>query len=90
MDEDRDDLTGREEEIQEETNTSGEEAHRIGEFRDLRDKMDTLLDSNKTLLDRLDSIARALATRTVETDTPKDETEDFEDYTDPRERDYSL
>ena len=44
MDEDEkptteDDLTPDEQEIEAETGTSGEEAHRIGEFDDLRDRL---------------------------------------------------
>ena len=34
-----DDLTPEEQEIEDETGTSGEEAHRIGEFDDLRDRL---------------------------------------------------
>ena len=47
MDEDEkptteDDLTPEEQEIEDETGTSGEEAHRIGEFDDLRDRMERI------------------------------------------------
>ena len=35
-----DDLTPEEREIKNETDTSGEEAHRIGEFDDLRDRLE--------------------------------------------------
>lgn len=37
-----DDLTPEEQEIEEETGTSGEEAHRIGEFDDLRDRLERI------------------------------------------------
>lgn len=47
MDEDEkpvtdDDLTPDEQEIEDETDTSGEEAHRIGEFDDLRDRLERI------------------------------------------------
>ena len=47
MDEDEkptteDDLTPDEQEIEDETGTSGEEAHRIGEFDDLRDRLERI------------------------------------------------
>lgn len=37
-----DDLTPEEQGIEDETDTSGEEAHRIGEFDDLRDRLDRI------------------------------------------------
>lgn len=37
-----DDLTPEEREIEDETDTSGEEAHRIGEFDDLRDRLERI------------------------------------------------
>lgn len=37
-----DDLTPDEREIENETDTSGEEAHRIGEFDDLRDRLERI------------------------------------------------
>lgn len=37
-----DDLTPDEREIEDETDTSGEEAHRIGEFDDLRDRLERI------------------------------------------------
>lgn len=37
-----DDLTPEEQEIEDETDTSGEEAHRIGEFDDLRDRLERI------------------------------------------------
>lgn len=47
MDEDEkpeteDELTPDEQEIEDETGTSGEEAHRIGEFDDLRDRLERI------------------------------------------------
>lgn len=39
-----DDLTPEEREIEDETGTSGEEAHRIGEFDDLRDRLERIED----------------------------------------------
>lgn len=37
-----DDLTPEEQETEDETDTSGEEAHRIGEFDDLRDRLERI------------------------------------------------
>lgn len=37
-----DDLTPEEQEIEDDTGTSGEEAHRIGEFDDLRDRLERI------------------------------------------------
>lgn len=37
-----DDLTAEEQAIEDETDTSGEEAHRIGEFDDLRDRLERI------------------------------------------------
>lgn len=37
-----DDLTPDKQEIEDETDTSGEEAHRIGEFDDLRDRLERI------------------------------------------------
>lgn len=37
-----DDLTPEKQEIEDETDTSGEEAHRIGEFDDLRDRLERI------------------------------------------------
>lgn len=39
---DEDDLTPHEREIEDETDTSGEETHRIGEFDDLRDRLERI------------------------------------------------
>ena len=40
-----DELTPDEREIEDETGTSGEEAHRIGEFADLRDRLERIEDT---------------------------------------------
>lgn len=40
-----DDLTPDEQEIEDETDTSGEEAHRIGEFDDLRNRLERIEDT---------------------------------------------
>lgn len=40
-----DDLTRNEREIEDETDTSGEEAHRISEFDDLRDRLERIEDT---------------------------------------------
>lgn len=89
-----DDLTQEEEEIREDTGTTGEVAHRVGEFRDLRDRLERLQTGQDELKDALDRMARILATRAVETDEGNDmvneSVEDIEEYTDPRERDYSM
>ena len=42
---DEDELTPGEQEIEDETDTSGEEAHRIGEFDDLRDRLERIEDT---------------------------------------------
>lgn len=93
-DETRDDLTEGEERVEEDTGASGEVAHRVGEFRDLRDRLERVEDGQARILEAVERVARALATRAVETDAadePEDEAGDGgEAYTDPRERDYSL
>lgn len=43
MDEEKDDLTTEETETEEDTGIDAEEAHRVGEFDDLRDKLDTVI-----------------------------------------------
>lgn len=42
LDAEADDLTPEEREIEDDTDTSGEEAHRIGEFDDLRDRLERI------------------------------------------------
>lgn len=92
MDEEtRDDLTEAEEATVEDTGVSGEEAHRIGEFRDLRDRIESVAERQDEILDRIDRVARALAAQAVVSDDGEAAPEqDVEDYVDPRERDYSL
>ena len=46
---DEDELTQREEETVERDDVTGEEAHRVGEFRELRDKLDSVLGELKGL-----------------------------------------
>lgn len=63
MDEDEkptteDDLTQDEREIEDETGTSGEEAHRIGEFDDLRDRLERI----ETALGNITSTLEAMRT----------------------------
>lgn len=61
MDEDKkpkteDDLTPDEQEVEDETGTSGEEAHRIGEFDDLRDRLERIENTLGTITETLDSM----------------------------------
>lgn len=62
MDEDEkpetDDLTPEEREIEEETGTDGEEAHRIGEFDDLRDRLERI----ESALGNITSMLEAMRT----------------------------
>lgn len=53
-----DDLTPDEQEIEDETGTSGEEAHRIGEFDDLRDRLERI----ETALGNITSMLEAMRT----------------------------
>lgn len=53
-----DDLTPEEREIEDETDTSGEEAHRIGEFDDLRDRLDRI----ESVLGNITSTLEAMRT----------------------------
>nr|DAW91430.1 MAG TPA: ferredoxin I [Bacteriophage sp.] len=53
-----DDLTPDEQEIEDETDTSGEEAHRIGEFDDLRDRLERI----ETVLGNITSTLEAMRT----------------------------
>lgn len=90
-DETRDDLTEAEESTVEDTGVSGEEAHRIGEFRDLRDRIEAVAERQDEILDRIDRVARALAAQAVVSDDGEAvEERAVDDYVDPRERDYSL
>ena len=53
-----DDLTPEEQEIEDETDTSGEEAHRIGEFDDLRDRLERI----ENMLGNVASMVEAMRT----------------------------
>ena len=53
-----DDLTPDEQEIEDETGTSGEEAHRIGEFDDLRDRLERI----ESMLGNITSTLEAMRT----------------------------
>lgn len=52
------DLTPEEQEIEDETGTSGEEAHRIGEFDDLRDRLERI----ESALGNITSMLEAMRT----------------------------
>lgn len=61
MDEDEkpkteDELTPDEQEIEDETGTSGEEAHRIGEFDDLRDRLERIEGMLGTITETLEAM----------------------------------
>lgn len=53
-----DDLTPEEQEIGDDTGTSGEEAHRIGEFDDLRDRLERI----ERMLGNITSMVEAMRT----------------------------
>lgn len=66
MDEDEkptteDDLTPEEQEIEDETGTSGEEAHRIGEFDDLRDRLERIENTLGTITETLEAMRTTAA-----------------------------
>lgn len=66
MDEDEkptteDDLTPEEQEIEDETGTSGEEAHRIGEFDDLRDRLERIESALGTITETLEAMRTTAA-----------------------------
>ena len=66
MDEDEkptteDDLTPEEREIEDETDTSGEEAHRIGEFDDLRDRLERIESALDTITETLEAMRTTAA-----------------------------
>lgn len=67
MDEDKkpeteaDDLTPDEQEIEDETDTSGEEAHRIGEFDDLRDRLERIENTLDTITETLEAMRTTAA-----------------------------
>lgn len=54
-------LTPDEQEIEDETGTSGEEAHRIGEFDDLRDRLERIEGMLGTITETLDSMRATAA-----------------------------
>ena len=56
-----DDLTPDEQEIEDETDTSGEEAHRIGEFDDLRDRLERIEDTLGTITETLEAMRTTAA-----------------------------
>lgn len=56
-----DDLTRNEQEIEDETDTSGEEAHRIGEFDDLRDRLERIESALGNITSTLESMRTTAA-----------------------------
>ena len=56
-----DDLTPDEREIEDETDTSGEEAHRIGEFDDLRDRLERIENTLGTITETLEAMRTTAA-----------------------------
>lgn len=56
-----DDLTREEREIEDETDTSGEEAHRIGEFDDLRDRLERIEDMLGNITSTLEAMRTTAA-----------------------------
>lgn len=56
-----DDLTPDEREIEDETGTSGEEAHRIGEFDDLRDRLERIENTLGTITETLEAMRTTVA-----------------------------
>lgn len=56
-----DDLTPDEREIENETGTSGEEAHRIGEFDDLRDRLERIENTLGTITEMLEAMRTTAA-----------------------------
>lgn len=55
------DLTPEEQEIGDETGASGEEAHRIGEFDDLRDRLERIENALATLTETLEAMRTTAA-----------------------------
>lgn len=55
------DLTPEEQEIEDETDTSGEEAHRIGEFDDLRDRLERIESALGNITETLESMRTTAA-----------------------------
>lgn len=56
-----DDLTPDEQEIEDETGTSGEEAHRIGEFDDVRDRLERIENALGNITETLESMRTTAA-----------------------------
>lgn len=56
-----DGLTPDEREIEDETGTSGEEAHRIGEFDDLRDRLERIENALGTITETLEAMRTTAA-----------------------------
>lgn len=56
-----DDLTPEEPEIEDDTDTSGEEAHRIGEFDDLRDRLERIEDMLGNITSTLEAMRTTAA-----------------------------
>lgn len=56
-----DELTPNEREIEDETGTSGEEAHRIGEFDDLRDRLERIENALGNITETLESMRTTAA-----------------------------
>lgn len=56
-----DDLTPDEQEIEDETDTSGEEAHRIGEFDDLRDRLERIESALGAITETLEAMRTTAA-----------------------------
>lgn len=56
-----DDLTPDEREVEDETGTSGEEAHRIGEFDDLRDRLERIEGKIGTIAETLEAMRTTAA-----------------------------
>ena len=56
-----DNLTPDEQEIEDETDTSGEEAHRIGEFDDLRDRLERIENTLGTITETLEAMRTTAA-----------------------------
>lgn len=56
-----DDLTPEEQEIEDDTGTSGEEAHRIGEFDDLRDRLERIEDMLGNITSTLEAMRTTAA-----------------------------
>lgn len=56
-----DELTPDEREIEDETGTSGEEAHRIGEFDDLRDRLERIENALGNITETLESMRTTAA-----------------------------